>query len=632
MLLAAFIATFLAPIVQAKDRAIEAKSAALGDVKSAVALAGEGDTVIIPAGEASWSSTLVISKGITLRGATAIAGAGSSNPSVTDATIILNDVLPQRLRPPSSGGQQGTPREHSSFVGGGATLHGQKRADSKSNAADGPNANHMPAIIVARLKPDQSFRLTGFTFRVGSLTGKRANNSAIVLKGTCPSVRVDNCHFDQLVANTITTFGQIYGVVDHCVWDSAQHVESFQIYHDGWAGYSHGDGSWADDNHFGSNQFLFIETNTFRQPGLWSGGSIDCYGGGRYVARYNYFNNAIPNSHGTESSGRFRGTRAVEIYNNRINWTASHQSSGQLRSGTLLQHNNTWTGNAGGLKGHSIILTCYRQFRPFPFWGGVTGNNRLDSNDSHGLYASGKHTGENNSSTLIVANAGWKANQWVGYSVSNVTQRLKMKMGAVFHPSSYITGNTSDTITFARDDSFGGPNMTFNTGDSYEIYKLLVALDQPGRGKGNFLADKDPVVTGSWPHQALEPVYAWGNIYDNSQQLDVASPYPTIQENRDFYNQKTPFDGTVGVGVGKLADRPKTCTPGVAYWASDEGEWDSIHEGPDGQLYVCSVPNTWSLYYKPYMYPHPLVTGTPASSAKAAQDQQHGDRQSSSSK
>src|SRR4029077_20260767 len=124
----------------------------------------------------------------------------------------------------------------------------------------------------------------------------------------------------------------------------------------------------------------------------------------------------------------------------------------------------------------------YRQFRPFPLWGGANGNNRLDSNDSHGLYASGKHTGGNDSATLVEANAGWKDNQWVGYTVTNTTQRLKSKMGAIFHPSSYVVANTIDTITFARDESFGGPNITFNTGDSYEIYKLVAALDQPGRG------------------------------------------------------------------------------------------------------------------------------------------------------
>lgn len=295
----------------------------------------------------------------------------------------------------------------------------------------------------------------------------------------------------------------------------------------------------------------------------------------------------------------------------------------------MLQFNNLWTGKEDP-RSKSSHLTCYRQFHPFPFWGGASGKNRLDLNDPHGLYASGKHTGENNSPTLIAANAGWKVNQWVGYSITNTTRSTTTRTGAVFHPSSYITANTSDTITFLKSDT--GSPMTFNNGDGFEIYKLVAALDQPGRGKGNLLADKDPALTGSWPHQELEPVYGWGNTYNNSRQLDLASPYPTIQENRDFYNQKTPFNGTAGVGVGKVAERPKTCTPGVAYWATDQGEWDSTHEGPDGQLYVCSVPNTWSVYYKPYTYPHPLVAGTPASSANTARDQGRADTESSSNK
>src|SRR5438552_3331206 len=79
---------------------------------------------------------------------------------------------------------------------------------------------------------------------------------------------------------------------------------------------------------------------------------------------------------------------------------------------------------------------------------GANGHNRLDSNDAHGLYASGKHTGGNNSSTLVVANADWKVNQWVGYSVTNITQKLNTRTGAVFHPSSCITANTNNTITY----------------------------------------------------------------------------------------------------------------------------------------------------------------------------------------
>ena len=111
---------------------------------------------------------------------------------------------------------------------------------------------------------------------------------------------------------------------------------------------------------------------------------------------------------------------------------------------------------------------------------------------------------ENNSATLVVADAGWKVNQWVGYSVTNTTQTFTSRTGAAFHPSSCITGNIR-AIQLSLDANGLGQDVTFNNGDGYEIYKLLAALDQPGRGKGDLLADKDPVVTGSWPHQALEP-------------------------------------------------------------------------------------------------------------------------------
>ena len=616
--LAASTAIFLVAVATAKGGTVEAKSPALGDVKLAIGSAREGDTVIIPPGEASWTSPLVITKGITLKGATSIDGPART-AVVDDKTVILDDVpRPNRVRP-SPKQQQDLPQKHTAFG---------TRPSSRGQDYGAPR--RIPGIVVVELKPNQSFRLTGLTFKYGSVT-QRQDKALLCIKGTCPSVRVDHCHFDQLYDNPfVMTHGQIYGVVDHCVFDERPRVLTFQVYHDGWGGHTHGNGSWSDSAYFGSEKFLFIEDNTFRNANGYQSVGIDAYGGGRYVARHNYLVDTPVGGHGTESSGRFRGVRATEVYDNTCMWNLV-DPRGQLRSGTMLEFNNVWTGKEDR-RSKSTRLTCYRQFRPFPLWGGANGDNRLDSNDSHGLYASGKHTGGNGSATLVVANAGWKDNQWVGYSVTNTTQRLKSKIGAVFHPSSYVVANTIDTITFARDESFGGANITFNTGDSYEIYKLLAALDQPGRGKGDLLNDRDPVVTGSWPHQELEPVYAWGNTYNHLRQLDLASPFPTIQENRDFYNQKTPFDGTVGVGVGKLAERPKTCTLGVAYWATDQGEWDSTHDGPDGQLYVCSEPNTWTFYYKPYTYPHPLVSGTPASSEKTAQGQGQADTQSSSIK
>jgi hypothetical protein len=626
------VITLLSHFGQIEAATINAKSVSLVDVRFAVASAKDGDTVAVPAGTASWTSSLVITKSITLQGATSISGV-SSSPTVTDQTVVLDEV-PRKSRTKLKPKQQ--------------PWLPQKRAGASAEAAlsrdqAGRASKPISSLIVMQLRRNQSFRLTGFTFRYGSVTAK-IDSALLGIRGNCPSVRVDRCHFDQLYRNPfIMTNGQIYGVVDHCVLDERSTALTFKVLHDQWGGHTHGDGSWADDAYFGSEKFLFIEDNAFRNAHGYLSVGIDSYGGGRYVARHNYLVDTPIGGHGTESSGRFRGVRAVEVYNNTCVWNLVNPR-GQLRSGTMLEFNNVWTGSKDpGTT--STTLTCYRQFWPFKIWGGAGGTNRLDANDTEGngtyvaghrphLYASGNisdFAGTSTSGTVTASGEpNWTTNQWAKYSITNTTKTTPAGSGH----SSYITSNTANTITFARDASFG-PAMSFSPGDNFAIYRVLIALDQPGRGKGDLLARVDPGAGGSWPHQALEPAYAWGNVYQDgaktARQLNLGSPYPTIQKNREFYNQKTPFDGTAGVGMGKLADRPKTCTPSVAYWATDEGEWDSTHDGPDGQLYVCTEPNTWSFYYKPYTYPHPLVTGVPASPKKRADDRRQATDVSSSS-
>jgi hypothetical protein len=98
-----------------------------------------------------------------------------------------------------------------------------------------------------------------------------------------------------------------------------------------------------------------------------------------------------------------------------------------------------------------------------------------------------------------------------------------------------------------------------------------------------------------------------------------------MQANRDWYNAVSasaqsnptaPFNGTTGMGFGTLANRPTTCATnpnesggGVGYFATDQG--------PQGTLYQCSATNTWTVYYTPYTYPHPLTTGTGAQGTPA---------------
>jgi hypothetical protein len=124
------------------------------------------------------------------------------------------------------------------------------------------------------------------------------------------------------------------------------------------------------------------------------------------------------------------------------------------------------------------------------------------------------------------------------------------------------------------------------------------------------------------PSQEFAPAYFWKNTRtDTNAEIAVRLNCALhdsfcarqntmhILMNRDYYTFAPSFNGTEGIGEGTLASRPASCTTGVAYWAKDQGDWNSNNPGPDGQLYKCTATNTWSLYYIPYAYPHPLQTG-----------------------
>ena len=156
-------------------------------------------------------------------------------------------------------------------------------------------------------------------------------------------------------------------------------------------------------------------------------------------------------------------------------------------------------------------------------------------------------------------------------------------------------------------------------------------LDQPGRGAGSLMESATPLlalIPGTacllpgqcWPNPTLDPIYVAGDVTPNNAGVSVASDGSStrVLANRDYYAQvsdvaqtspASPFNGTTGTGYGTLANRPTTCTTGVGYWATDQGSWNTYNSTQEGELFVCTSTNTWTMKYEPYTYPHPLSTG-----------------------
>ena len=158
----------------AQGATINARSPSFTDVSTAIASAVKGDTVIVPAGTASWTRTLVINKPITLIGQTTVS---YTNETASDQTIILDDVTPRN------------PIIHADVTAGDMTV--------------------APTVPLLQIK--------GFTFRGSPNTTSGSNIAAVQLSGRCPAVRLSNIHFDSFYQSSIYNFGWIYGVKDNCL-------------------------------------------------------------------------------------------------------------------------------------------------------------------------------------------------------------------------------------------------------------------------------------------------------------------------------------------------------------------------------------------------------------------------------
>ena len=491
-----------------------------------------GDTITIPAGTFNWTTKVTISKSITLQGA----GVGQT---------IIRDAV------------QGGPLLQTTLAAGGLT------------------------------------RITGIEFQDGG-RGNAELGGILTFNGSNTDgsrLRMDNCQFDDL--NGMIVADTVIGVMDHNTFIRAVNSGDTVIVHDNfWNGGILGDASWTDATQFGSDRFLFLEDNVFRNNGGGLHGVTDSYGGARFVVRYNQIFDEEVYTHGTESNGRARGTRALEVYNNNFVGTDRNRFVGQMRSGVVLFHDNTVNGYWTGLT--RFTLNAYRAQDVFFPWDGADGTSQWDINtgpfDSGTASAGGNHT-------VSVSGAPWTANQWAGFTI---------RRDAGGSPGfAEIASNTTNTITF-NGGVFG--SLNFNAGDTFKIYKVNQAIDSCGRAEGSLITGNPPVKSAGWNDQVTEPCYAWNNISGGTQQILFDRGNLVIRPGEHYFDN-TPMPGYVPytyphplVGGGNPTPTPSpTATPSPS-------PTPTATFTPTATATVTATPNAT---------PTPSPTATPTATATA---------------
>jgi hypothetical protein len=409
----------------------------------------------------------------------------------------------------------------------------------------------------------KSFRITGIAILInGSSTV--ANGGFFAIGGTSSSVRVDHCHFGLGSGTGLRLDGSVLGVADHNFFDTAPgNLNNDIAIHNGvgWNGTSasdNGDHSWADTDHFGTSSFFFVEDN------LFSNGDVgDAHDAARFVIRHNTMTQSTAGNgqmftHGT-TNARGRATRAAEVYLNKFlqPGTGAGNPTYSLNSGTLLYWGNTVTQYKSAIqidytRKYNCPVVSYCFDLPPTDWGNC---------------GTGTPNGPSN----------WD-------------------------------GNTN---------SSGYP-----------------CLDQPGRGAGDLLTGtfaaeggvspytvNSTTGTVAWPHQVRSPVYIWNNNYTTGSGAALANNAAGVMQtdNVDYYQQfganAEPGSNCTGspcaitVGINQTSRAPvngtDTCTAGPGGNTSGVGWWNTTNQ----TLYVCNPTNTWTVYYTPFTYPHPLTAG-----------------------
>jgi hypothetical protein len=519
------------------------------------------------------------------------------------------------------------------------------------------NISGTPSLLRITVPGAGVFRFSGISI-IGGSGGVKDEQGLFTIIGSTAvvsQIRIDHCTFDshsyspELTSGThlMRTF-DCKGVVDHCIFKLHANSAPF-LYRGGTSGL--GNESWASATGFGTDDFLFFEDSIFIGGKLTMDANAfpsrvwDSNSGGKNILRFCtlYFCSG-GETHSTGHAANDRSGRASETYGNLYHQGTNQAASGRearavadAQGGSSLIHGNTI--DSGAIQSFVTFNTTRRNTATYP---------QLPNPDGWGYVGPAPITNGtvNVSGTAVTKSGGPDFNvNWPPGTVIRIVGATCEGVGGQEPPDGpgcvILSVNSTTSITLTNGGHSGG-NLTaaaYTVGSKWDgntDTNGYPALDQAGRGIGDLITgvhpDKINSTTGiiSWPNQALEPVYLFANT-GTPTVTAYANGSPTlVVANRDYYEQASgiqttasgPFDGTSGTGWGTLANRPTTCTAGVAYWATDQGDWNTSTSNPygvqqsgaDGVLYVATATDTWTEYYEPYIYPHPLQ-GAVASAA-----------------
>ena len=146
-------------------------------------------------------------------------------------------------------------------------------------------------------------------------------------------------------------------------------------------------------------------------------------------------------------------------------------------------------------------------------------------------------------------------------------------------------------------------NNVFNSASGQPVIQLAEEYD-------------DSLSPSNFGIQHINNTYYWNNTHNGTTTIHATERSDccnAIAENSEFYNYNASFDGTTGIGIGP-SPPAISCTKGVGYWVTNAIPGDKAPNtmadlksySQTGKFYKATATNTWTLYYTPFTYPHPL--------------------------